>query len=247
MRRGGQRRRGRRLSVCVILLLALGQAPPLHAEAVGSPASVLKKGKWAMGLGGGVTPERSLKGSAEARVYQAGHFRGYGLTDWLSLYGKIGLASIEVDDPAIVKTSDPSSKNDFGLNILSSLQLKGKLFEHKRTGWEWDGSIQYVDMRRRHKGKNEGRWHQWQFATSVAKPLGRLTPYAGVQYSIVDFTYRVRENGNLVRQDKYEEDSPVGAFFGTDWSFGQSEDVVLNVETSYHDGAEVNVGIAYLF
>jgi len=233
--------------VFAILLLALGQAPPLYAEAVGSPASILKKGKWAMGLGSGVAPERSLKGNAEALVYQFGHFRGYGLTDWLSVYGKIGLAYIAVDDASIIKASDPNSTNDFDANILSSVQLKGKLFEHKRTGLEWDGSIQYVDMRKRHKGKNEGRWHQWQFATSVAKAFDRLTPYVGVQYSFVDFTYRVRENGALIRQDRYEEDNPLGLFFGTDWRFGQSEDVILNIETSYLDGAEVNVAIAYTF
>lgn len=245
MHRGS--RGGREQLVFAILLLALGQAPPLYAEAVGSPASILKKGKWAMGLGTGVIPKRNLKGNADALVYQFGHFRGYGLTDWLSVYGKIGLAYIAVDDPSIVKTGSPSATNRFGFNVLSSVQVKGKLFEHERTGLEWDGSVQYVDMRKRHKGGNEGRWHQYQFATSVAKSLGSLKPYAGVQYSLVDFTYRVRENGTLLRQDKYEEDSPVGCFFGTDWYFGRSEDVILNIETSYLDGAEVNVSIAYTF
>ncbi|MBI3330860.1 MAG: hypothetical protein HYZ96_01960 [Candidatus Omnitrophica bacterium] len=247
MGRSGRGREERKPLVFAILLLALGQAPPLYAEAVGSPASILKKGKWAMGLGGGVAPERSLKGNAEALVYQFGHFRGYGLTDWLSVYGKIGLAYIAVDDPSIVKVSDRNSTNDFDANVLSSVQLKGKLFEHKRTGWEWDGSIQYVDMRKRHKGKNEGRWHQYQFATSLAKPFGPLKPYVGVQYSIVDFTFRVREQGTVLRQGRYEEDSPVGFFVGTDWYVGRSEDVILNVETSYLDGAEVNVAIAYTF
>lgn len=237
---------GRKACLAAVLL-ALSFAPELHAEAVGSPASILKKGKWAMGLGAGVIPQRNLKGNAEALLYQFGHFRGYGLTDWLSVYGKIGLAYIEVDDPSIVKTGSPSTANRFDANVLSSIQVKGKLFEHERTGWEWDGSLQYVDMRKRHKGKNEGRWHQYQLATSVAKSLGNLKPYAGIQYSIVDFTYRVRENGNLLRQDKYEEESPVGFFFGTDWYFGRSEDVILNVESSYVDGAEVNVSIAYTF
>ena len=244
MCRGG--RGGRERLLFAILLLALGQAPPLHAEAVGSPASILKKGKWVMGLGGGFL-ERNLKGDAKAKVSQGGHFRGYGLTDWLSVYGKIGLGYLSVDDPSIVKTGDVLTTNDFDSNVLSSVQVKGKLFEHKKTGVEWDGSVQYVDLRKRHKGENEGRWHQWQLATGVAKSLGRLKPYAGVQYSIVDFTYRVREQGALLRQGTYEEEGHTGFFFGTDYTFGRSEDVILNIETSYLDGAEVNVALAYTF
>lgn len=228
------------------LFVMLCHAPDLSAEAVGSPAGILKKGKWVMGLGGGFL-ERNLKGDAKAKVSQGGHFRGYGLTDWLSVYGKIGLAYLSVDDPSIVKASEVLTTNDFDFNVLSSVQLKGRLFEHKKTGWEWDGSLRYVDMRKRHEGKNEGRWHQWQFATSVAKPLGPLKPYAGVQYSIVDFTYRVREHGSLLRQGTYEEEGRKGIFFGTDYYFGRSEDVILNVESSYVDGAEVNVAIAYTF
>ena len=230
----------------LLFLFVLCRAPNLSAEAIGSPASILKRGKWAMGLGGGFL-ERNLKGDAKARVSQGGHFRGYGLTDWLSVYGKIGAAYLAVDDPSIVKASEVSTTNNFNFNVFSGVQLKGKLFEHEKTGWEWDGSLQYVDMRKRHQGENEGRWHQWQFATSVAKALGRLKPYVGVEYSIVDFTYRVREHGNLLRQGTYEEEGRKGVFVGTDYHFGRFEDVVLNVETSYLDGAEVNVAVAYTF
>ncbi len=224
----------------------LARTPDLAAEAVGSPASILKKGRWVMGLGGGGA-QRDLKGDAEARVIQGGHFRGYGLTDWLSLYGKIGIASLEVDDPAIIKTTTPSTTNDFGLTVLTSAQVKLRLYEHQAGQWEWDGGLQYVDIRARRKGKNEGRWHEWQASTSVAKAIGRLTAYLGVKYDIVDFSFKVRENGAIVKQDKYEEEGPVGVFVGTDVYLGSSENVVLNVESAYQDGAEVDVAVAYTF
>ena len=224
-------------------------ASPVWAEAVGSPSSILKKGKWVMGLASSFVPSRSMKGDAEATVYGGGHSRGYGLTDWLSVYGKIGGAFIEVDDPSIKKKKavDPSTKHSFGANVLASLQVKARLLQHQRTGVEWDGSIQYVDMRAGHKDKNEGRWHEWQFATSIAKAFGRVKPYVGAKLSIVDFSYKVREEGVLLRHDKYEEDSPLGLFVGTDVYLGQHEDVILNVETGYVDGADIAVSIGYLF
>ena len=218
------------------------------AEAVGSPASILKKGQWVMGLGGGGLFGRDMKGSAKATLYQGGHFRGYGLTDWLSIYGKIGLAYLEVDDGTILKkTSGASSVNRFYFNALSSVQMKARMWQNATQDWEWDGSVRYVDIRAKHKDKNEVRWHEWQFATNVAKAFGRFKPYAGVSYSIIDAFYRVRENGQLLKQGTYHQDQPVDLFLGMDYAFGSSEDVMINVEGSFLNGGEVNVAVQYLF
>lgn len=238
-----------RPSRLLILVMAciLCRPPELVAEPVGSPSSILKKGQWAMGLGGGAVLDRKMSGDAKALVYHGGHFRGYGLTDGLSLYGKLGLAYLEADDASIKKANSSSTTNSFGRNLLSSVQLKGRLWQNAKKTWEWDGSIQYVDIRARRKGKNEARWQEWQFATSVAKAIGRLKPYVGVKYSMVDMRFRVRENGSLLTQGTYDEDAPVGFFLGTDYYVGEQEDVIVNVETSYLDGAEVAVSIAYTF
>lgn len=217
------------------------------AEAIGSPASILKRGQWAMGLGGGTLWERGLEGGADVTLHQGGHARGYGLTDWLSIYGKIGGAYLEVDDASIKKTNDPSSTHSFGAALLVNVQLKGRLWENAAKTWEWDWSVQYVDIRARHRDGNDGRWHEWQFGTGVAKSFGRLKPYAGVKVSLVDFDYLIRQNGNLLQEGTYKEDGRVGAFLGTDIYFGESEQVILNVETSYTNGAELNVAITYTF
>ena len=236
----------RQLGCGLAMLLTVGQAPLARAEAVGSPASILKKGRWAMGLVGGWVADRNFKGNAQATVVHAGHFRGYGLTDRLSLYGRLGGAGIEVDDPSIQKT-DRSTTHSFGLNFAGAAQLKARVMESKRFGVEWDASAQYVEMRAGHKGKNEGRWHEGQLATGLAKSLGRFTPYAGVKFAMVDFVYKVRESGTLLRQDKYEQETPVGLYAGTDVRFGEQQDVILNVEGDYLDGLEVTVALAYTF
>lgn len=225
----------------------LGGGAWLRAEPVGSPSSVLKKGQWSMGLNGGAVGDRAMEGQAEARLYHLGHSRGYGLTDWLSVYGKIGWAHVEIDDPTIIKVNDVSAKNGFGENLLVSVQLKGRIWRHAPSGLEWDGSVQYVDIRRRHKNKNELRWHEWQAATSVAKAFGRLKPYLGVKASLVDIAYKVRQSGALLRQDRYQQDQPFGVFVGSDVSFGEGEAVTLNVEGAYQDGVEVSMALSYVF
>ena len=237
--------------VCLLLtadcLLLTVNASPVWAESVGSPASILKKGQWVMGLMGGALTGRGFRGDAEATVASGAHVRGYGLTDRLSVYGKIGAAYLEVDDASILKTGDPDTSNSFGANVLTGAQVKVKFWESRSRRWEWDGSLQYLDLRGSRKGKNEARWHEVQGASSVAVALGRWTPYLGLTYSIVNMTYRVRENGALLKQGRYRQDHPVGIVYGTDIAFGESEAVVVNVEGGFSDGHEVAMTVAYTF
>jgi hypothetical protein len=131
--------------------------------------------------------------------------------------------------------------------MLVSIQVKSKIWEHPKTGWEWDGSLQYVDLRARHRTDNDGHWREWVFATSVAKSLGRFKPYLGLKYSVIDFDAKIREHGNLFVQRTYTDEDRVGLLFGTDCYFGASEDVIINVESSYLNGPELDLAIKYLF
>jgi len=232
----------------VTLVVGLGIASePVFAAAVGSPASVLKKGKWIMALSGTGVQGRDLNGNASVTAYGFGHMRGFGLTNWLSVYGMIGAGYLEVDDPSIIKVNDTSTTNRFGANILVTGQLKTRIWRSANHNWEWDGSLAYVDISKRHRNKNEPRFHQWDVATSVAKSFGRIKPYLGVKWSAIRFFYRVRQNGQLLQQGVYSEDGSFGPFFGTDVYFGDLEDVILNVETSYVGGPEFDTSIQYLF
>ncbi len=233
------------LGLSLMTAFSLAHPGSVCAESVGSPSGILKKGKWSFGLGGGSVVGRDFGGGVTAVMYQAGHFRGYGLTDWLSIYGKIGVAYLEVDDPSI-KRRDGTTKHSLGGNVISGGQLKARFFENRRRDFEWDGSFQYVDIRGRHRDKNLGKWHEWLFATSLAKGFGRLKPYLGVKYSLTYLPYKIKEDNHLLGQGRYHVGA-VGPFFGTDFSFGRYEDVVLNIESSYLNGAEVDVALSYSF
>lgn len=240
--------RGRLSGAAALLIVGMiCSQTRVGAEAVGSPSSILKKKQWAMGLRGGSLLNRGLDNGAEASVYRLGHVRGYGLTDWLSLYGTIGWAHVAIEDASIIKRNDPSTDNSFGHNVLANAQLKGKLWQHLRTGLEWDGSMQFAYLGGRHKGKNEVRWNEWQLSTSLAKPIGRVTPYVGVKLSLIHAKTWVRQDGEVVRQLTYRQDGLIGPFIGSDIHFGTDEHAVINVEGSYLDGAEVDVAVSYLF
>lgn len=219
-----------------------------RAEGLGSPSGVTKKGKWVMGVSGGGSSGREMSGSGEATTYGVGHYRGYGVTDWLTAYVKVGGAYVEIDDPTIVTSvAAPAASHNFGGNILSGVQLKARLWQRPEWGLEWDGALRYTDIRAKHRDKNEIRWHHWQLATSFAKSMGKFTPYVGLSLSKLDVDYKIRQNGALLASGSYREDQPVDLFFGTDYILGSAEDASVNVEGSVLNGGEVNVAVQYLF
>ncbi len=222
-------------------------AAALEAVSVGSPASLLKKGKWTFGMEGSAAPSRQLKGGPDVSVYHVAHFRGYGLTDWLSVYGLIGGAYVSANDSAIKVPNTSNSTHSFGGNLIAGGQMKVKMWESRSKTWEWDGSLQYIDIVGRHKDKNIQRWHEWQLATSTAKAFGRFKPYAGMKLSVLSMFYKIQQNQALISQGHYKTRRPVGAFLGADFTLSQRDDVVLNLEADYLDGAELGMAIAYSF
>jgi hypothetical protein len=224
--------------ICVLAPRSLSVADP-----VGSPASSLRKGQWMFGLGTGGVVNRGAKGAGdpEQGLYRIEHFRGYGLTDWLSIYAKVGWAYLRVEDGTSL-----DGANDFGSNLLLGAQLKSRLWQNAKKNWEWNGSIQYLWVGAPHRrNKNQGEWQEWQVATTTARAFGRLKPYVGVKYSLVDFDFKVRKSGETIQSGTYKQEGRVGPVLGTDYLVG--EDVIVNVESAYIDGAEVTVAVAHAF
>ena len=230
-----------RLSV-VSIALVLGSSPRLSAEPVGSPSDI-EKGQWVFGIGGGGLVRRAMKGGAKVSAYQAEHFRGYGLTHRLSLYGRIGVAYVDVDD-----SSFPSHiSSGFGTNLLLGIQLKAKLWESAKKDWLWDASAQYLYLGAPHRReKNQANWNERQLATVLAKSFGPVKPYIGAKMSLLRFTYQLRNQTTHLRS-RYHPDRIVGPVLGLDWFFGEDRSAVLNIEGSYLNGAEVTVAMTKRF
>lgn len=195
------------------------------------------------GLGTGGVINRGAKGAGdpEEGLYRIEHFRGYGLTDWLSLYAKVGWAYLRVND-----STSANGANDFGSNLLLGAQLKSRLWQNAKKNWEWNGSVQYLWVGAPHRrNKHQGEWQEWQVATTTARSFGRLKPYMGVKYSLVDFDFKLRKGDETIQRGTYKQEARVGPVLGTDYLVG--EDVIVNVESAYIDGAEVTAAIAHAF
>ncbi|MFC1698514.1 hypothetical protein ACFL1I_00950 [Candidatus Omnitrophota bacterium] len=211
---------------------------PAEAAPVGSPASLLKKGDWNFSLGGGYVYERPLE-TGGAKDYHANltygyHSRSYGITDRLSITGKIGGSyGYLYDETTVVGGTETSLSGGLALGI----QLKGIVYEHKDSGWELDASGQFLYLRSHHKssGKANADWYEGQIASCVAKKIGsRFKPFVGLRYSTVNLDY---EDG-LGNETSYDEDGGFGLVAGFDVYFGEARDIVINIESSFLTGIE---------
>ncbi len=218
-----------------------------HAAPVGSPAGLLEKGQWDFGLeGGGYLSKRPMESSGasdyEVSLGYGYHCRSYGLTDRLKITGRVGGSYgyiYDVSDPTVEKKTTLSG------GLVLGIQLKGIIFEHKDTGFEWDASGQFLYMCSHHKrsGKANADWYEWQAATCLAKEIGRFRPYAGVKFSIVNLDYDDGE-GNTT---SYDENGSIGAFAGTAICLGRDRDIVVNLEGGFLLGTECYIGVKYKF
>ncbi len=233
----------RSVHLCVALLLScLSQASVSDAASVGSPSGVLRKGQWTMGLKASGVSRDVTKSDlhAKAELVEGSHFRGFGLTDWLSLYAGVGAAYLGVKNSSVT--------DSFGANVALNGQVKSRLWESKRFGVEWDASAQYLFIGAPHRrGSNQANWNEWQLASGVAKSFGPLKPYVGAKLSFVNMKFKIRKDNRITQQGTYKADGMVSPYLGLDWYVGEAENLVINVEGSFVNNEEVSLGVAYRF
>ncbi len=218
----------------------------VQAAPVGSPASLLEKGQWDFTLEGAYLSERPMESGGDTNyhvnVTHGYHSRGYGLTDRLTIRGRVGGTYGYLYDETIAGAQGETSLSG-GLGL--GLQLQGIIFENEKHGFEWDGSGQFLYMRSHHKrtGKANADWYEWQVSTCIAKAIGRIKPYVGVKFSTVDLDY----DDGKGNQTSYGEDGAVGPFVGTDIYIGEDRDIVINLEAGFFLGDEFYAAVRYKF
>lgn len=229
-------------AIIVFFWTSIAQAAP-----VGSPASLLQKGQWDFGLeGGGYLSKRPMESSGsadyEASIGYGYHSRSFGLTERLTVTGKVGGSYGYIYDET---TPGREGKTTLSGGLVLGAQLKGIIFENKDSRFEWDGSAQFLYMRSHHKrsGKANADWYEWQVSTCLAKEIGRFKPYAGIKFSTVNLDY----DDGKGNKTSYDEDGSVGPFLGTDIYLGEDRDIVINLEAGFLLGTEGYLGIKYRF
>ena len=216
-----------------------------EAASVGSPASILKKGQWVFGLEGNFLSDRALElnGSStyELKCGQGFHMRGYGLTDRISIYGKVGFGDLEVENTSTNKI------DNLHTGFAGGLKIKGLIFEEESLGIEMGVGAQFFYLYA-HRDASDTDWLEWQLSSYVSKEIWRLKPYAGVKFSWIELDFEIKEEeGGDKRRGTYEEDDLVGLFVGTDLYFGEDKAIFLNAEAGFITGNEFTIGLNYRF
>lgn len=233
-------------SLQLIAILIFFWTGVAQAAQVSCPASLLKKGQWDFAIEGGYIHERPMESEGNSNYHvdlgYGCHSRSYGLTDRLTITGRIGGSFGYLYDETIAGVE---SKTSLSGGLALGAQLKGIIWENKDRGLEWDGSGQFLYLQSHHKrsGKANADWYEWQISSCLAKAFNRFKPYAGVKFSTVNLDY----DDGKGNKASYDEDGGVGLFAGTDIYFGEDKDIVANLEGAFFLGTEVYLGIRYKF
>lgn len=220
----------------------------VQAAQVGCPASLLKKGQWDFAIEGGYIHERPMESEGNPNYHvnigYGSHSRSYGLSDRLTITGRIGGSYGYIYDETIT-TGQPGAKTSLSGGLALGVQLKGIIWDDKDKALEWDGSGQFLYLQSHHKrsGKANADWYEWQISTCLAKTFNRFKPYAGVKFS----TATLDHDDGKGNKFSYDEDGSVGLFAGTDIYFGEDKDIVANLEGAFFLGTEAYLGIKYKF
>ena len=229
-----------------LLGLFIFRVSALEAAPVGSPAGLLKKGQWDFAVEGGYISRRPMESSGsgdyEASIIHGYHSRSYGLNERLMLTARAGGMYGYIYDQT---TSGQEVKTSLSGGLGLGLQLKGIIFKHGRSGFEWNGAAQYLYLRSHHKssGKANADWYEWQLSSCLAKKLGAFKPYAGLKFSSVNLD---RDDGKG-NKTSYEEDGSISPFVGTDIYLGQDKALIINLEAGFAAGNDYYGGIKYRF
>jgi hypothetical protein len=221
----------------------------IWADSFGTLSSTLKKGQWMMSLEGYGALDRDLKysgGTVDAIYWGIYHGRGYGLTDRISIFGKVGYHDLDVD-PNPFKNKEESLKG----GMAGGLYLKGVIFKDPESLFEVGVGGGYLYCSAHHDNGPKYDWREWQIGGYASKEFGRFTPYVGLKYSDLDSKLKFKEKpgegdvrGGSI---EVESDDKIGAFVGVNVFLSQDKDVYLNCEVNFISSLEIGAGLYYKF
>jgi hypothetical protein len=198
-----------------------------------------KKDKWTAGGGVHVIKNRHLRkdfGEVSSRQYF--YQMSFGVFDWFSLDGKIGIGDVKYR---------PSSGNDtdFPANFAGGYGFRVKPYRNEAQGIETVFGFQHISVHPGSKNvngvKNEVILDDWQISGLLSKQIGRFTPYAGARLTRLDLIHRVKGLG----RERKESDVDICPVVGADFNFTRSD--FLNAEVRFVEETSFNIGFTHNF
>lgn len=233
------------LFISLVVIFVCCQA--VFADSFGTLSTTLKKGQWMMSVEGYSAVNRDLKysdGSVESTYWGIYHGRGYGLTDRINVFAKVGYHDLRIN-PNPFKNEEESLKG----GMAGGFYLKGIILKEPENLFELGigGGFLYCMAHQNNGPKYD--WREWQIGTYAGKKFGRFAPYCGIKYADADASlkFKQKEEDLLAGSINVESDNKIGVFAGTNVYLNEDEDVYLNCEVNFISSIEIGAGLYYKF
>lgn len=214
------------------LLYGVGYAAPLYGP------DMPKRGQWHMGFETNLVFERAMrKALGEAETKQYFYNASYGLYDWMSFDGKLGIGDMEFD-------TREAGRLDYDFGFSGAYGLRFKIYDDEQKRLRAIFGFQHISAHPPSEKANEVKytaiWDEWQLSLLLAKGIGRFNPYAGVKTSQLF----------IIRRDSLQSD---WSWNGADGHFGvilgSNADLFknwyLNLEGRFIDETAFSLAITY--
>lgn len=246
---------------------------PAQADSIGSPETQ-GKGKIAVGIDWSYIFNRDLDYEKSSRPagnenYNPKDFKisrgdntavkiSYGLFDFLDIYAKLGVANYSLKGDVFAGDTKTVIEN---LTARNAFLYGGgfKLAYPLNHGWIIGCDAQFVTSNHKLDFRSVNLtteavstaqyadciMQEWHLAPSIAKKIGRFTPYLGARYS--GFRMNQKNPNDPKRWDNliFSASRNAGVFTGIDWEL--AKDFKFNIEGRFIDETAISLGAAYRF
>lgn len=197
------------------------------------------KDKWSVGAQVHAIENRSLKKDfGKAASTQYFYQMSFGVFDWFSLDGKIGVGDVKYKASSGEKTSYP-------VNFAGGYGFRIKPYKNEAQKIETVFGFQHISV---HPGskkvsgvKNTVILDDWQISGLLSKGIGNFTPYAGARLTRLDLIHRIEGSG----RERKESDVDVCPVVGADFNFTPSD--FLNAEIRFVEETSFSLALTHNF
>ena len=157
------------------LLSSVCQAAPVYGP------KMPKRSQWFIGFETNLVFKRAMnKNLGDAESNQYFYNTSYGLYDWFSFDGKLGMGDTEFD-------TREAGKLDFGSGLSGGYGARVRLYNNKENGTRAIFGFHHISAHPPKETvdsvKYAAIWDEWQVSLLLSKAIGMIEPYVGVKAS----------------------------------------------------------------
>ncbi len=224
------------LNAAAILLLL----PPLRTYAAPTDGTDMPyKGKYITGYQNNAIFKHDL-GDSYGNIKSIQHFYtlSYGVSDWLSLDGKIGFGNVREKGGVHPKADHNygfAGGYGFKLRVIDDDKNKVRVvtgFQHTST---------HPASRNLNGDKREAAYEDWQVSLTASRDIGRITPFAGAKLSYGNLIQKTNKIDRKNRPPAYYAGAVLGCCIKL------TQNTYISVEGHFIDETSLASGVYYKF